>query len=160
MFVGMLGRWERTGENSDLSLGDFINRIALLGNDDEEEDDSKVALMTIHASKGLEFNTVYLASVNDGIIPHARSLEENPENIAEERRLFYVAITRARRELIISSTEYRVRNELESPALPSRFLEEIPDTLFDEEDPNEELTTDQISDAFALLRERFAALDR
>ena len=160
VFVGMLGRWERTGENSDLSLGDFINRIALLGNDDEEEDDSKVALMTIHASKGLEFNTVYLASVNDGIIPHARSLEENPENIAEERRLFYVAITRARRELIISSTEYRVRNELESPALPSRFLEEIPDTLFDEEDPNEELTTDQISDAFALLRERFAALDR
>ena len=155
LFVGMLRRWEHSLGNEQVTLSDFINRIALLGNDeDDEDDDSKVALMTIHASKGLEFNRVYLASVNDGIIPHARSLEENPDNIAEERRLFYVAITRARKGLIISSPEHRIRNDIETLALPSRFLEEIPSTLFDEEDPNEELSSDEVSNTLALLRQR------
>ena len=59
--------------------------------------------MTIHAAKGLEFEVVFIAGCEDGIIPHARALEEGEGNLEEERRLFYVAVTRARRRLLVSS---------------------------------------------------------
>ncbi|MDD3930417.1 MAG: UvrD-helicase domain-containing protein, partial [Sphaerochaeta sp.] len=127
-----LSKWERNPDNAKSSIFDFLNRVSLAGKEDpDEENAGKIALMTIHASKGLEFDTVYLAGVEDQYIPHARAIEENPASIDEERRLFYVAITRARRELVISSCEKR-RDVI---SLPSRFLEEIPKSLFDEEDP-------------------------
>ncbi len=115
--------------NPDASLGDYLNLTALV-NDNDEDDDEKVNLMTMHASKGLEFDIVYIAGLEDDIIPSKRSLEENEENIAEERRLFYVAITRARKELILNYARRRTNSmgEIRS-ALASRFLEEIPEEL-------------------------------
>ncbi|MFA6785464.1 MAG: UvrD-helicase domain-containing protein, partial [Sphaerochaeta sp.] len=104
MLCDMFARWERNPENKSSSIFDYINRISIAGKEHVDEDGSgKIALMTIHASKGLEFDTVFLAGVEDQFIPHARAIEDNPENIDEERRLFYVAITRARRVLVISS---------------------------------------------------------
>lgn len=148
-----LSKWERNPENARASIFDFLNRVSLAGKEDpDEENAGKIALMTIHASKGLEFDTVYLAGVEDQYIPHARALEDNPASIDEERRLFYVAITRARRELVISSCEKR----RDTASLPSRFLEEIPKSLFDEEDPTKQLSSDEVVDKLRLLRERLA----
>jgi len=158
MLCDMFARWERNPENKSSSIFDYINRISIAGKEHVDEDGSgKIALMTIHASKGLEFDTVFLAGVEDQFIPHARAIEDNPENIDEERRLFYVAITRARRVLVISSCEKRKKNNNEVICIPSRFLEEIPKELFDEEDPNRELSTNEVSDKLRMLRERLAA---
>ena len=112
-FITMLERWEKHPDNLEPSLTRWLNRITLNARDQlEEEDKGKVSLMTIHASKGLEFDTVFLPGVEDGIIPHARSIEENPASMEEERRLFYVAITRARTRLFISSCQSRrIRGE-------------------------------------------------
>lgn len=115
--------------NPDATLSDYINVTALV-NEDDEDDDNKVSLMTMHASKGLEFDIVYIAGMEDDIIPSKRSLEEDLDNIYEERRLFYVAITRARKELIINYALKRINSMGEvKTALPSRFLEEIPQDL-------------------------------
>lgn len=154
LFCDMLARFER--ENPTSSIFDFINRLSLAGKEGDEEESGKVALMTIHAAKGLEWDTVYVAGVEDRYIPHARAIEEDPANIDEERRLFYVAITRARRALVLSSCESRRRNHIETPSIPSRFLEEIPKTLFDEEDPAKKLSGDEVVDKLRLLRERLA----
>ncbi len=158
LLCDMLARWERNPDNNKASIFDYLNRISLAGKENlDEEQAGKVALMTIHASKGLEFDTVFLAGVEDQYIPHARSIEENPDNIDEERRLFYVAITRARRSLIISCCEKRKKGHDHVTSLPSRFLEEIPKELFDEEDPAKQLSTDEVVDKLRLLRERLAA---
>lgn len=158
LLCNMLARWERS-TCSGASIFEFLNRISLAGSEGAEEDEKsgKIALMTIHASKGLEFDTVYLAGVEDQYIPHARAIEENPANIDEERRLFYVAITRARRSLVISSCEKRHRGHELATSTPSRFLEEIPKTLFDVQDPTKELSQDEVVDRLRLLRERLAA---
>ena len=97
--------------NPDATLADYINLTALV-NDDDEDEENKVSLMTMHASKGLEFDIVYIAGMEDDVIPSKRSLEENPDNIYEERRLFYVAITRARRELMINYSRKRINNRI------------------------------------------------
>lgn len=158
MLCDMLARWERNPENAKASIFDYLNRISLAGKESNpQEDAGKIALMTIHASKGLEFDTVYLAGVEDQYIPHARAIEDDPTNIDEERRLFYVAITRARRSLIISSCEKRKKGHDEVTSLPSRFLEEIPKALFEEEDPAKQLSSEQVVDKLRLLRERLAA---
>ncbi len=158
MLCNMLSRWERNSENSNNTLFDFLNRLSINGKEQvDEEAGGKISLMTIHASKGLEFDTVFLAGVEDQYIPHARAIEDDPSNIDEERRLFYVAITRARRVLVISSCEKRKRGHDFVTSLPSRFLEEMPKELFDEEDPSRPLEAAEISDKLRLFRERLAA---
>ncbi|MDA3851170.1 MAG: exodeoxyribonuclease V subunit gamma [Spirochaetaceae bacterium] len=129
MLCDFLEKWEKNPDNLNPSLQKWLNRITLNSRDDNETETGKVNLMTIHASKGLEFDIVFLAGVEDGIIPHARSVEEDPANIEEERRLFYVAITRARKKLFISSCQIRrtMRDTIESS--PSPFLKEIPTEL-------------------------------
>ena len=89
--------WENNPDNFDPSLFNYLNRITLLSRDDIEDDGGKgkVNLMTIHASKGLEFPVVFIAGAEEGLMPHARSVEETDGDVEEERRLFYVAITRA-----------------------------------------------------------------
>ncbi len=142
-------RFER--QNPDATLRDYLNLMSIAGKEnDEDADQGKVNLMTMHASKGLEFDTVYLAGIEDNIIPSSRALEEDPKAIFEERRLFYVAITRARRELTISYCEKRKdRMGDEHLCIPSRFLEEIPDTLFSEE--NENLPGSTLEDKISML---------
>lgn len=157
----MFARWERNPDNYNSSIFDYINRISIAGKEDSEGDRTgKVALMTMHASKGLEFDTVFLAGIEDQYVPHARAIEDNPANIDEERRLFYVAITRARRVLVISSCERRKRGHDEVLSVPSRFLEEIPKELFDEEDPSRELSADEVTDKLRLFREKLMARNK
>ena len=131
--------------NPDTVLKDYLNAVSIVG-DEKEDDGKKVNLMTMHASKGLEFKIVYLAGIEDDIIPSSRALEENARNIDEERRLFYVAITRARERLIINYADTRIsRDGEEKLVLPSRFLEEIPKELFkNEEKSPEEIKKDQL----------------
>ena len=131
--------------NPDSALKDYLNAVSIIG-DEKEDDGKKVNLMTMHASKGLEFRIVFLAGIEDDIIPSSRALEENARNIDEERRLFYVAITRARERLIINYADTRIsRDGEEKLVLPSRFLEEIPKELFkNEEKTPEEIKKDQL----------------
>jgi superfamily I DNA/RNA helicase len=96
---------------------------------EEAGDKGKVNLMTIHAAKGLEFPVVFIAGAEDGIIPHTRSLEEVEGDLEEERRLFYVAITRARDKLFISSCLKRWRLQGTIQCSPSPFLAEIPSPM-------------------------------
>lgn len=141
--IGRLSRFEKN--NPDATLRDYLNIMSLDNRDTEDKDEGKVNLMTMHASKGLEFDTVYLAGVEDNIIPSSRALEEDPKNIDEERRLFYVAITRARKELNISYCEKRKDRMGEAHlVLPSRFLEEIPESLLTQSEAEIETTDDKI----------------
>ena len=145
-----LKRYLEMNEGADLK--DYLNAVAIVG-DEKEDDGNKVNLMTMHASKGLEFRIVHLAGIEDDVIPSARALEENAKNIDEERRLFYVAITRAREKLVINYADTRVSREGEEKlVLPSRFLEEIPkDLLKNEEKSPEELKKEQIARMKAML---------
>jgi len=103
---------------------DFMDRAALLQSGDEDKDvpDDAVLLMSLHRAKGLEFDTVALAGVEEGLLPHQRALDEGEAGIAEERRLLYVGITRARNELLLTSARVRrVFGDMTYP-MPSRFI--------------------------------------
>jgi DNA helicase-2/ATP-dependent DNA helicase PcrA len=107
----------------------FLETVALVANTDElEGDGSSVSLMTLHTAKGLEFPAVFVVGLEDGIFPHFRSLAE-PLELEEERRLFYVGITRARRHLAISHAWVRTIWGRTQHNIPSRFLSEIPTDL-------------------------------
>ncbi len=111
------------------TLESFLESVALVSDSDElEGDGTRVSLMTLHVAKGLEFPAVFLVGMEDGIFPHSRSIDD-PAGIEEERRLFYVGITRARRFLYMSHAWSRTVFGSTSPAIPSRFLSEIPDEL-------------------------------
>lgn len=145
--------WENNPDNFDPSLFNYLNRITLLSRDDIEDDDGKgkVNLMTIHASKGLEFPVVFIAGAEEGLMPHARSVEETDGDVEEERRLFYVAITRARDKLLITSCQKRRRMQATVECTPSRFLEEIPENLveYHEVKKTEPVSEDKAHDYFA-----------
>ncbi len=111
------------------SLSGFLEEIALYTDlDTLESSDDRVVLMTIHSAKGLEFNNVYLAAFEEGIFPSIRSLDTT-EDIEEERRLAYVAITRAKKKLFLFSTGSRMMFGRTAPSRESRFLREIPAEL-------------------------------
>jgi DNA helicase-2/ATP-dependent DNA helicase PcrA len=149
--------WEQDPDNLNPGLYPYLNRISLITRDDgeDEADKGKVNLMTIHASKGLEFPVVFIAGAEDGVIPHARSLEEGDGNIEEERRLFYVAITRARDKLLITSCLKRRRMQNTAECEPSPFLTEIPAHLVEYHEPNTEMETLEAENFFALMKSRF-----
>jgi len=125
--AGWLTRLGREGLSSDALLA----QLALVaGPDDDRHDDlDQVRLMTLHAAKGLEFDRVWLVGCEEGLLPHARSLEEG--QLEEERRLMYVGITRAKRTLNISYCGKRKRLGEVVSVEPSRFLEELPDECVD-----------------------------
>ena len=113
------------------TVEDFLEQVALVNDVDSfEQEESKVTLMTLHAAKGLEFPIVFLGGLEEGLFPHSRTLM-NPEEIEEERRLAYVGITRAEKELYISSATTRTVFGRTSSYLPSRFIDEIPAELVD-----------------------------
>ncbi|MFQ3548011.1 MAG: UvrD-helicase domain-containing protein [Termitinemataceae bacterium] len=151
--------WENDPDNFDPTLFPYLNRISLITRDDDNEEAAKgkVNLMTIHASKGLEFPVVFIAGAEDGLIPHARSLEEGDGNIEEERRLFYVAITRARDKLIITSCRKRRRMQSLVECSPSPFLQEIPAHLVAYHEGESVIeNADEAADYFAQIKSRFA----
>ena len=127
---------EYEGRDPEASLGGFVDRLSLLSEADEEDGakEAKVWLMSMHAAKGLEFPLVIVAGLEEGLFPHARSLQDE-EDIEEERRICYVCITRARERLLLTSAaRRRVFGEYQSTE-PSRFLDEIPAKLMKRIEP-------------------------
>lgn len=154
--ISSISVWEKDPDNFRTSLYDYLNRITLMSRDSlEDENAGKVNLMTIHAAKGLEFPVVFIAGAEDGLIPHARSLEEGEGNLEEERRLFYVAITRARSKLYISSCRSRKKGGTPAECLPSPFLKEIPAGIVEYHEPEARLETEEAVDILAKMRARF-----
>ncbi|MBQ3966638.1 MAG: UvrD-helicase domain-containing protein [Treponema sp.] len=152
--INSMEQWENNPDTEDASLYSYLNRITLLSRDDmdDEENSGKVHLMTIHASKGLEFPVVFIAGTEEGLIPHMRAVDEGGDAaVEEERRLFYVAITRARDKLLISSCRQRRRMQSVVECEPSRFLDEIPANLVQYHEPSQELDDDTRSELFSNL---------
>ena len=121
----------RVGE---ISLADFLLEISLVADSEEYKDDpNRLTLMTVHAVKGLEFSYVFLAGLEEGIFPHRNSMDTLAE-LEEERRLMYVAITRAKDKLFITSAKKRMLFGQENIAVPSRFIKEIDPSLIEHEE--------------------------
>ena len=123
--------------HDDPTLGEFLEEVALVADiDNVSEDSNKVLLMTLHSAKGLEFENVYLTGMEDGLFPSYMSITaDDPDEIEEERRLAYVGITRAKKDLTICCAKQRmVRGETQYNAV-SRFVKEIPESLMDNRPP-------------------------
>ncbi len=126
-FINFLTKHERETQNH--SLSDFLQMLSLYSNADENnEDTDKVTLMTLHAAKGLEFPVVYMIGANEGYLPHRYSTTD--EQIEEERRLFFVGITRAQKLLTISYSQQIPNNRYMEYSPPSQFLSEIPEDAY------------------------------
>ena len=122
--------------NGIVSLSDFLSEISLVADVEEHKDrDDVVTLMTIHSAKGLEFKYVFVIGMEEGIFPHSRCLDSNDE-LEEERRLCYVAITRAKKKLWLVSAKRRVLYGLDSINPTSRFVREIGDEYIEKEEVN------------------------
>lgn len=145
-------------QNPRATLGAFLERISLMDEDQGEtkdgSKDSAVTLMSLHSSKGLEFSHVWLVGMEEGLLPHKRSAEEDP-TVAEERRLCYVGITRARKQLTLSRCLSRKRYGITEECLPSRFLAEIPAELLRETgqalEPDEKKSATLAADFFSQM---------
>jgi DNA helicase-2/ATP-dependent DNA helicase PcrA len=114
------------------TLDEMLDQAALASDADQYQEDVPVSLMTLHSAKGLEFDAVYLAGLEEGVLPHGRSID-TPGEIEEERRLFYVGMTRAKKTLVLSRAIYRrsYGEDRLRASLPSRFLAEIPRDLIE-----------------------------
>ncbi|KAB2897284.1 MAG: AAA family ATPase, partial [Dokdonella sp.] len=136
-------RFQRTPEDLEAGLGElaaFLAHAALeAGEGQGEAWQDCVQLMTLHSAKGLEFATVFLVGLEDGLFPSQKSLDE-PGRLEEERRLAYVGITRARQQLVLCHAESRRLHGVESYARPSRFLGEIPAELLREVRPRAQVS--------------------
>jgi DNA helicase-2/ATP-dependent DNA helicase PcrA len=118
-FIRALGEFE--------SLAGFLEHVALVMETDENAADDRLSLMTLHAAKGLEFDTVFLPGWEEGLFPHSRAMEEGGEKgVEEERRLAYVGLTRARKHAIVSCAANRRIYGNWTSSIPSRFLDELP----------------------------------
>ena len=130
-FLSVTQEFEKN--NEDKSLISFLTDLALIAdidsmNDDEEDRDDAVVLMTMHSAKGLEFPVVFIIGMEEGVFPHSRAFMDN-EELEEERRLAYVGITRAEKRLFLSCARMRTLFGRTTANMPSRFLEEIPEEL-------------------------------
>ena len=131
-------RWENVmelrgvaGIDEGLTLADFLQQVALVAETDNLDNAAQATtLLTLHAAKGLEFPVVFITGLEEGLLPHSRSLDSEDE-LAEERRLFYVGLTRAKDHLYLSHAFRRTTWGDSSVSVPSRFLNDIPETLLD-----------------------------
>jgi DNA helicase II / ATP-dependent DNA helicase PcrA len=133
LFLTQIANFQENNKTD--GLGGFIDSVTLNDEREDKDDIEKkkgVCLITLHASKGLEFPIVYLPGIEQGILPHKRSYEEG--RVDEERRLFYVGITRARQKLTLSFVRYRKKWGQTQSSLPSPFLNELDRTHMDEMD--------------------------
>jgi len=129
--IGALERFERKHGEDGPVLGAFLRATALRHEQEEEEAQGEVTLMTLHAAKGLEFKYVFMVGAEEEFLPHRRALEETGSQaahaLAEERRLCYVGMTRAKARLFISYAKTRLRHGRHVERTPSRFLSELPE---------------------------------
>jgi DNA helicase-2/ATP-dependent DNA helicase PcrA len=116
------------------TLAAYLQEIALVADADSRSDEGLVTLMTLHNAKGLEYPTVFIAGLEDGVFPHSRAIDEG--GLEEERRLFYVGITRAMRQLYLTYARRRAVFGAATYGMRSRFLDEIPSDLLDEHEQN------------------------
>lgn len=124
----IINQLESESYNGLASLNNVINKMLLidiLDRDSEDKNDNQVQIITMHASKGLEYKKVYIMGMEEGILPHQQSIEE--DSIEDERRLAYVAITRARENLTITMTKHRKKFGEKIVSVPSRFIDELPE---------------------------------
>lgn len=122
--INVMMEFEQGGE--EVSLETFLDKVSLVTDVDLYEDKgNRVSLMTLHCAKGLEFPLVFIVGMEDGLLPHHRRGDEI-EDLEEERRLFYVGMTRAKEKLFFSRAEKRYTFGVGRANLPSRFLDEIP----------------------------------
>ncbi|MDD7593248.1 MAG: 3'-5' exonuclease [Peptoniphilaceae bacterium] len=128
-FLDAVASYEQ--EEPEASITDYLQNLALLSDRDKTDEKGGVNLLTIHSAKGLEFPVVFVVGLEEGLFPSSRTVEEG--NVEEERRLFYVAMTRAEKRLYLSHADSRhVFGQLQA-AMPSRFLEEIADMVKEDE---------------------------
>ena len=152
--IGLLEQGVSTGQFT--TLQGFVEAMTLQQSESDfsSGDDGKgcVTLMTIHSAKGLEFDNVYLVGLVEGLFPHALSVEEG-SGIEEERRLFYVAITRARERLVVSAFQRREERGEMRQWKRSRFFPEMPDSLLidGQAEDRKPMSREQLMDAFALF---------
>jgi len=126
--VGGAREYEASAEEP--SIEDYLHSLALFSQqDDLRDEDGTVTLMTLHNAKGLEYEIVFIIGCEDGVFPHSRAVESG--DLEEERRLCYVGLTRARRELYVTHARTRVMYGGRDFNLPSRFIAEIPEHLTD-----------------------------
>lgn len=137
-------------QNNSNSISNFIEEITLMQQKikDNNEAENNVQLMTLHAAKGLEFDIVFIPGIEEGILPSKKSTETD-NDMEEERRLFYVGITRAREYLILSNAKYRNSFGQTNVQSSSRFLQEVPGALVHKEDASSYFSTEQFSFLFA-----------
>ncbi|MBW8015291.1 MAG: AAA family ATPase [Planctomycetes bacterium] len=132
-------------EAEEPSLTDYLQSIALYSDTDAYEAESgRVSLMTLHAAKGLEFDNVFIIGAEEGLLPHERSLYGGDEELEEERRLFFVGITRARQNLVVTFARHRTTFGQSQRKTPSQFLYET-EISFAEEDPTAGFGVDTVS---------------
>ena len=135
-FINAIAQYE-TRQAEPATLLAYLENLALLEENDRVEEDSPdadaVTLTTVHASKGLEFPVVFVIAMERNIFPHERALEEGSAD--EELRLFYVAITRARRQLYLLRAKERMQRGISKPALPSPFLACLTEELAEHPEP-------------------------
>lgn len=133
-FINVAREFEPTEEGNDNILGEFLSQVALVSDiDTYEEEDNALTLMTLHSAKGLEFDVVFLAGLDEGIFPHSRATNAqgytSDSEMEEERRLMYVGVTRARKKLFLTHAERRKMWGNYQFYNPSRFIGEIPSEL-------------------------------
>lgn len=145
--------------NGDVTLSAFLEEVALVADIDTlNENDGAVSLMTIHSSKGLEFPTVFLPGLEEGVFPGYRAATGDKKEMEEERRLCYVGITRARERLFITCAQRRMTRGETKYNPQSRFLEEIPMDLMEKEGKNTAVSENKtVEEPAATHRERMAA---
>jgi DNA helicase-2/ATP-dependent DNA helicase PcrA len=130
--------FDATAEAENDTLEVFLQEVALVADADARSDDQGlVTLMTLHNAKGLEYPTIFIAGCEEGVFPHSRALDEG--GLEEERRLFYVGVTRAMRELYLTYAQRRAVFGAQTMGMRSRFLNEIPAELLDEVEPSDRL---------------------
>lgn len=142
-----------------MGLTDFLARVALNSADDEAEegDGSTVTLSSLHGAKGLEWPLVYLIGLEEGFLPHDRTVNPHENDavsgdITEERRLLYVGITRAQDELVLTRAAFRVLRGKPMPRTPTRFLEDVDAALYEVDDLSSEPEPEQVKEMMANLR--------
>ena len=157
-FLSTLAEFDEShGRNA--TLGEFLEQFDLQDANDRRQENKKeigeaATLMTVHASKGLEFQTVLVVGLEQGLFPHQTAMDEG--NLEEERRLCYVALTRARERLLLSYAERRRVAAQVVAKRPSKFLDEIPDDLIEFTTPSKVIkpaSAEVVEDMFAKMRQ-------
>ncbi len=151
-------RWQR--HKPEAGLTDYLKQVTLDARESDKDDDpNKVALMTIHSAKGLEWPIAFVIGCQEGYLPHHRVVQDGGD-VGEERRLFYVAVTRARRHLFLTWSRMRKTYHGSEPSRPSRFLAEVPDELCEKVDRTQgggEVEKTETKKRFADLLSRYGS---